>query len=70
MSIDFSEYLSCLKADPEHAHVQALEASYHEASRVMSPQGLDHYLTGIRAMCGLNKGPELVLTYVQECRGW
>lgn len=69
MNIDFSEYLSCLKADPEHPHAQALEASYHEAARVMSPQGLAHYLTGIRAMCGLNKGTDLVLTYVQEMPG-
>jgi len=69
MSIDFSEYLTCLKADPEHEHAQALESSYQEAARVMSPRGLDHYLTGIRAMCGLNKGSELVMTYVQEMPG-
>ncbi|MBK5965626.1 VWA domain-containing protein [Thiocystis minor] len=69
MTIDFSEYLSCLKADPEHPHAQALEASYHEAARVMSAQGLGHYLTGIRAMCGLNRGTDLVLTYVQEMPG-
>ena len=69
MSIDFSEYLACLKADPAHEHAQALESSYHEAARVMSPQGLEHYLTGIRAMCSLNKGPDLVLTYVQEMPG-
>lgn len=66
MSIDFSEYLSCLKADADHPHTQALEASYHEAARVMSPRGLEHYLTGIKAMCGLNKGADLVMTYVQE----
>jgi nitric oxide reductase NorD protein len=69
MSIDFSEYLACLKADPAHEHAQALESSYHEAARVMSPRGLEHYLTGIRAMCGLNKGPDLVMTYVQEMPG-
>ncbi len=69
MTIDFTDYLSCLKSDPDHAHLQALESSYHEAARVMSPQGLDHYLTGVRAMCGLNKGPDLVLTYVQEMPG-
>ncbi len=66
MSIDFSEYVSCLKTDPEHPHKQALESSYHEAARVMSPQGLDHYLTGMKAMCTLNKGEDLILTYVQE----
>lgn len=69
MSIDFSEYLACLKADPAHEHAQALESSYQEAARVMSPRGLEHYLTGIRAMCGLNKGPDLVMTYVQEMPG-
>lgn len=69
MTLDFSETLACLKVDPTHAHAQALESSYHEAARVMSPRGLEHYLTGIRAMCGLNKGPDLVMTYVQEMPG-
>ena len=69
MIIDFTDYLACLKADADHPHTQALEASYHEAARVMSPRGLDQYLTGIKAMCGLNKGVDLVLTYVQEMPG-
>lgn len=69
MTIDFSEYLSCLKADPDHEHVQALESSYREAARLMSPRGLEHYLTGIKAMCTLNKGADLVMTYVQEMPG-
>ena len=67
--IDFNESLSCLPFEPDHPHTQALEASYHEAARVMSPRGLEHYLTGIKAMCGLNKGADLVLTYVQEMPG-
>ncbi len=66
MSVDFSEYVSCLKTDPEHPHKLALESSYHEAARVMSPRGLDHYLTGMKAMCTLNRGEDLILTYVQE----
>jgi len=69
MTIDFSEYVSCLKTDPEHEHRQALESAYHEAARIMSPQGLDHYLTGMKAMCALNKGEDLILTYVQEMPG-
>jgi nitric oxide reductase NorD protein len=69
MSIDFSEYVSCLKTDPGHEHAQALDSSYHEAARVMSPRGLDHYLTGMKAMCTLNKGEDLILTYVQEMPG-
>lgn len=66
MSIDFSEYVACLKTEPDHEHRQALESSYSEASRVMSPRGLEHYLTGVKAMCTLNRGEDLVLTYVQE----
>jgi len=66
MSIDFSEYVSCLKTQPEHEHRQALESSYHEAARVMSPRGLEHYLTGMKAMCTLNRGEDLILTYVQD----
>ncbi len=67
MTIDFSDYLSCLEASPEH--VRTFESSYHEAARLMSPQGLEHYLTGIKAMCTLNKGADLVMTYVQEMPG-
>ncbi len=66
MSIDFSEYLKCLKADPAHPHGRVLESSWQEASRLLSPAGLEHYLTGVRAMAGLNKGDDLVLTFVQE----
>ena len=68
MSIDFSEYVSCLDEN-EHEHVEALDSSYHEAQRVMSPRGLDNYLQGMRAMCTLNRGQDLVLTYVQEIPG-
>jgi hypothetical protein len=68
MSIDFSEYVTCLDTD-DHEHLEALESSYHEAQRVMSPRGLDNYLQGLRAMCTLNRGQDLVLTYVQEMPG-
>ena len=65
MPIDFSEYVSCLDAD-DHEHTAALEASYHEAARVMSPTGLKNYLEGMRAMCTIGRNQDLVLTYVQE----
>jgi hypothetical protein len=68
MSIDFSEYVACLDEN-EHEHTEALDSSYHEAQRVMSPRGLDNYLQGMRAMCALNRGQDLVLTYVQEIPG-
>jgi hypothetical protein len=68
MSIDFSDYVSCLDEN-EHEHIEALDSSYHEAQRVMSPRGLDNYLQGMRAMCTLGRGQDLVLTYVQEIPG-
>ena len=68
MSIDFSEYVHCLET-AGHEHVEALESSYHEAARVMSPRGLQNYLEGMRAMCTMGRGQDLVLTYVHEMPG-
>ncbi len=68
MSVDFSEYVACLNED-DHEHLEALESSYHEAARVMSPRGLQNYLEGMRAMCTMGRGQDLVLTYVQEMPG-
>ncbi len=68
MSIDFSEYVQCL-GEGEHEHLEALESSYHEAQRVMSLRGLQNYMEGMRAMCTMGRGQDLVLTYVQEMPG-
>ena len=68
MSVDFSEYVSCLHSD-DHTHREALESSYHEAARIMSPRGLQNYLEGMRAMCTMGRGQDLVLTYIQEMPG-
>ena len=68
MNVEFSEYISCLDVN-EHEHLEALESSYHEAQRVMSPRGLQNYLEGMRAFCTLGRGQDLVLTYVQEMPG-
>ncbi len=68
MSVDISEYINCLDAD-DHEHAEALESSYHEAQRVMSPRGLQNYLEGMRAFCTLGRGQDLVLTYIQEMPG-
>ena len=68
MSIDFSEYVACLD-EADQRHTEVLESSYHEAARVMSPRGLQNYLEGMRAMCTMGRGHDLVLTYVQEMPG-
>ncbi len=66
MSIDFGEYISCFNTEDSPEHREALESSCHEAARVMSPRGLQNYLEGMRAMCSLGRGEDLVLTYAQE----
>ena len=68
MSIDFSEYVACLD-EADQRHTEVLESSYHEAARVMPPRGLQNYLEGMRAMCTMGRGHDLVLTYVQEMPG-
>jgi len=62
--VEFAEYLTCLPDD--HPHLQALESAYQEAARIMSPQGLTHYLQGVEAMCSLGRGEDLILSYIQE----
>jgi len=61
--VDFIEYLSCL--DEGHPHFQVLESSYAEAARVMSPNGLANYLEGVKAMCVLGRGEDLILGYIE-----
>jgi nitric oxide reductase NorD protein len=68
MSIEFADYVPCLKLDdPEQ--IAVLTASYQEACRLMSPRGVQNYLEGARAMCMLGRGQDLVLTYLQEMSG-
>jgi hypothetical protein len=65
MTIELNEYFTCV-AEGKHEHWDVLESSYHEATRVMSPRGLQNYLEGIKAMCAMGRGQDVVLTYVQE----
>jgi nitric oxide reductase NorD protein len=59
---DYREFLE--QADP---HVRdTLAASFSEAARIMSPQGLHNYLEGAKALCGLGRGKDLVVSYLQE----
>ncbi|HSW53322.1 MAG TPA: hypothetical protein VLG93_08820, partial [Sulfuricaulis sp.] len=65
MSVSLKDYKEALEEiDP---HVRAtLEASFTEAARVMSPQGLHNWLEGARGLSQLGRGNDLVTTYVQE----
>ena len=65
MSISLKDYEEEIKdLAPEVKNV--LEASFLEASRVMSPAGLQHYMEGAKGLCGLGRGKDLVISYLQE----
>ncbi len=63
-----------IKLDDYHAQLDALdprvsgtlEASFAEAARVMSPQGLHNWLEGAKGLSQLGRGNELVITYIQS----
>lgn len=64
MSIKLEDYDEALRdAAPEVRDV--LNATFLEASRVMSPAGLQQYLDGARALSNLGRGHGLVTTYLQ-----
>lgn len=65
MSVSLDEYRDeLIAAAPELA--DTLDATFHEAARVMSPQGLQDWLNGAKGMVSLGKGPALVVTWLDE----
>ena len=65
MSISLKDYEEEIKElAPEVKDV--LEGSFLEASRVMSPAGLQQYMEGAKGLCGLGRGKNLVISYLQE----
>ncbi len=65
MSISLKDYEEEIKdLAPEVRSV--LESTFLEASRVMSPSGLETYLEGGRGLCNLGRGTDLVISYLQE----
>ncbi len=65
MSISLKDYEEEIKdLAPEVRAV--LEASFLEASRVMSPAGLQTYLEGGKGLCNLGRGTDVVISYLQE----
>lgn len=65
MAIHLEEYREFLeKLTPRVRDV--LDGSYQEASRVMSPAGLQDYLDGAKAIQKLGRGEDLIISYLQE----
>ncbi len=65
MSINLKDYEEKMKnIAPEVRDV--LESTFQEATRVMSPAGLETYMEGGKALCNLGRGKDLVISYLQE----
>jgi hypothetical protein len=65
MTVNLEDYAACIeKAAPEVA--DTLEATFHDAARVMSPAGLHDYMEGAKALCNLGRGHDVVLSYLEE----
>jgi hypothetical protein len=65
MSIKLEDYEDFLQdAAPEIRDV--LESTFQEASRVMSPTGLQEYMDGAKGLCNLGRGTGVVISYLQE----
>mgnify|MGYP000020375439 CR=1 FL=1 len=64
MSIKLEDYEDFLESVPAIRDV--LEGTFHEAAHIMSPVGLQTYMDGAKALHNLGKGPDLVITYLQE----
>ncbi len=65
MSIQLADYAELLEDLSPHSR-QALEANWHDATKIFSPRGLDNYLKGVSAIRGLGRGDSLVETWIEE----
>jgi len=65
MSIKLEHYEDFLTdAAPEIRDV--LNSTFQEASRVMSPTGLQEYMEGAKSLCNLGRGTGVVISYLQN----
>jgi nitric oxide reductase activation protein len=65
MSINLADYAELLEDLTPHTR-DALDATWHEATKVFSPRGLDNYLKGVSAIRGLGRGDSLVETWIER----
>jgi nitric oxide reductase NorD protein len=65
MGIKLEDYAELLEDLSDHSRA-ALDATWHDATKVFSPRGLDNYLKGISAIRGLGRGDSLVETWIEK----
>ena len=65
MTVNLDDYREeLIKAAPELN--DTLDGLMHESARLMSPAGMKDYLDGARALISLGKGPNLLISYLDE----
>jgi nitric oxide reductase NorD protein len=65
MAIQLEDYAELLESLSERCR-ESLNANWHEATRVLSPRGLDNYLKGVAAIRGLGRGDALVESWIEK----
>lgn len=65
MSIQLEDYQDILGELSDNSQT-ILQASWHEAAKVFSTQGLSNYLQGARSLKNLGRGCDLVVAYIQN----
>ena len=63
MSINLNDYKELLE-DLAPESMELLHATWGDATKVFSPRGLDNYLKGASALCGLGRGNGLVDAWI------
>lgn len=65
MTLELEDYRDCFAKAPTEVF-DAVEAIFHDAARVMSPQGLSDYMEAARGLCNLGRGYDLVLAWLEN----
>ena len=65
MSVDLADYAETLEGLAPHT-LEVLHANWHDATKVLSPRGLDTYLKGAAAIRSLGRGDSLVEAWLEN----
>ena len=65
MSINLEDYQEILDELPAESQ-EILRSTWVEATKIFSPRGLENYLKGVLALKRLGRGPEVVVTWLEE----
>jgi nitric oxide reductase NorD protein len=65
MTINLEDYREFLEGVAPEVR-DTLDGTFQEAARVMSPAGLQEYMEGARGLASLGRGPDLVVSFLEE----